>query len=140
MTKLRDTVRTVSGRGYMLSGWREGRSEGQLVPVTSAESPGELRAAPGRIPLVAVLPFHDPSEGADDGYFAEGVVDDTIVALGRFREFGVIARNSSHAYAGRSVDIRQVARELGVTYVLEGSVRRAAGRLRIAALLISSEN
>jgi transposase/TolB-like protein len=119
VTKLRDTVRTVSGRGYMLSGWREGRSEGQLVPVTSAESPGELRAAPGRIPLVAVLPFHDPSEGADDGYFAEGVVDDIIVALGRFREFGVIARNSSHAYAGRSVDIRQVARELGVTYVLD---------------------
>jgi TolB-like protein len=71
-------------------------------------------------------------------YFAEGVVEDIVMALARFKALFVIARNSSFTYKGRAVDVKQVGRELGVRYVLEGSVRRAADRLRIAGQLIDA--
>ena len=71
-------------------------------------------------------------------YFADGIVEDIITALSRFKSFAVIARNSSFTYKGRAVDVRQVARELGVRYVLEGSVRRSGERLRITAQLVDS--
>ena len=87
-------------------------------------------------PTLAVLPFVNLGGDREQDYFADGVVEDLITALSRFRSFAVIARNSSFVYKGRSVDVRQVARELGVRYVLEGSVRRAGDRLRIAAQLI----
>ena len=76
------------------------------------------------------------SSDAEQDYFADGVVEDLITALSRFKSFAVIARNSSFVYKGRSVDVRQVAKELGVRYVLEGSVRRAGSRLRITAQLV----
>ena len=72
----------------------------------------------------------------EQDYFADGIVEDIITALSRFKSFAVIARNSSFTYKGRAVDVRQVARELGVRYVLEGSVRRSGERLRITAQLI----
>jgi TolB-like protein/Flp pilus assembly protein TadD len=87
-------------------------------------------------PTLAVLPFVNLGGDREQDYFADGLVEDLITALSRFRSFAVIARNSSFVYKGRSVDVRQVARELGVRYVLEGSVRRAGSRLRIAAQLI----
>jgi adenylate cyclase len=87
-------------------------------------------------PSLAVLPFQNMSGDAEQEYFADGVVEDIITALSRFRSFAVIARNSSFVYKGRAVDVRQAAKELGVRYVLEGSVRRAANRLRITAQLI----
>jgi len=74
----------------------------------------------------------------EQDYFADGMVEDIITALSRFKSFFVIARNSSFTYKGKAVDIKQVGRELGVRYVLEGSVRKAAGRLRISGQLIDA--
>ena len=74
----------------------------------------------------------------EQDYFADGIVDDIITALSRFKFLFVIARNSSFTYKGRAVDIKQVGRELGVRYVLEGSVRKVAGRVRIAGQLIDA--
>jgi TolB-like protein/tetratricopeptide (TPR) repeat protein len=89
-------------------------------------------------PSIAVLPFQNMSGDPDQDYFADGVVEDIIVALSRMRWLFVIARNSSFAYKGRVVDVKQVAGELGVRYVLEGSVRKAANRVRITGQLIEA--
>lgn len=90
-------------------------------------------------PSIAVLPFQNMSGDPEQEYFADGMVEDIITALCRFKWLFVIARNSTFTYKGRSVDIRQVGRELGVRYVLEGSVRRATDRVRITAQLIDAE-
>ena len=90
----------------------------------------------GQLPSVAVLPFQNLSGDPEQDYFADGMVEDIITALSRFRSFAVVARNSSFVYKGRAVDVRQVARDLGVRYVLEGSVRRAGKALRISAQLV----
>lgn len=90
-------------------------------------------------PSIAVLPFQNMSGDPEQEYFADGMVEDIITALSRFKWLFVIARNSTFTYKGRSVDIRQVGRELGVRYVLEGSVRRASDRVRITAQLIDAE-
>ena len=89
-------------------------------------------------PSIAVLPFQNMSGDPEQDYFADGVVEDIITALSRFRHLFVIARNSSFTYKGRAVDVKQVGRELGVRYVLEGSVRKAGTRVRIAAQLIDA--
>ena len=90
-------------------------------------------------PSIAVLPFQNLSADPDQEYFADGVVEDITMALSRFRWLFVIARNSSFTYKGRAVDVKQVGRELGVRYVLEGSVRKAGNRIRIAGQLIDAE-
>jgi adenylate cyclase len=87
-------------------------------------------------PSIAVLPFQNMSGDLEQDYFADGMVEEIITALSRFRQLFVIARNSSFAYKGRSVDVKQIGRELGVRYVLEGSVRKAANRVRITGQLI----
>jgi len=89
-------------------------------------------------PSIAVLPFQNMSGDPEQEYFADGVVEDIITALSRFKALFVIARNSSFTYKGRAVDVKQVGCELGVRYVLEGSVRRAANRLRITGQLIDT--
>jgi adenylate cyclase len=89
-------------------------------------------------PSIAVLPFANMSGDPEQEYFADGMVEEIITALSRIRWLFVIARNSSFTHKGRSVDIRQVGRELGVRYVLEGSVRKAGGRVRITAQLIDA--
>jgi TolB-like protein/class 3 adenylate cyclase len=89
-------------------------------------------------PSIAVLPFQNMSGDPEQEYFADGIVEDIITALSRFRELFVIARNSSFVYKGRAVDVKQVSRDLGVRYVLEGSVRKAADRIRITAQLIDA--
>jgi adenylate cyclase len=112
--------------------WRwnhEDRTWGAIAPSTG---PLEL---PSR-PSLAVLPFTNMTGDRDQDYFADGLVDEIITALAKMRWFFVIARNSSFTYKGRSVDIRQVSRELGVRYVLEGSVRKAGAHVRITAQLI----
>ena len=91
-------------------------------------------------PSIAVLPFQNLSADPEQEYFADGIVEDIITALSRFKSLFVIARNSSFVYKGRSPDIRQVGHELGVRYVLEGSVRKAAGKVRITSQLIDGEN
>lgn len=105
-----------------------------IVPQTPAP---EARDSPK--PALAVLPFANLSGDATQDYFADGVVEDIITALSRFKSFAVIARNSSFTYKGQAVDVRLVGRELGVRYVLEGSVRRAGERLRISAQLVECE-
>ena len=90
-------------------------------------------------PSIAVLPFQNMSGDPEQEYFADGVVEDIITALSRLKSLFVIARNSSFTYKGRAVDIKQVGRELGVRYVLEGSVRRSSNRVRITAQLIDAE-
>ena len=90
-------------------------------------------------PSIAVLPFTNMSDDPEQEYFSDGVADDIITELSRISSFFVIARNSSFTYKGRSVDVRQVARELGVRYVLEGGVRRSTQRLRLTAQLVDAE-
>lgn len=89
-------------------------------------------------PSIAVLPFTNMSGDPEQDYFADGMVEDIITALSRFRYLFVIARNSSFTYKGRAVDVKQVGRELGVRYVLEGSVRKAGNRVRITGQLIEA--
>jgi TolB-like protein/Tfp pilus assembly protein PilF len=91
-------------------------------------------------PSIAVLPFQNMSGDLEQEYFADGMVEEIITALSRFRQLFVIARNSSFTYKGRAVDVKQISRELGVRYVLEGSVRKAANRVRITAQLIDSSS
>ncbi|MGH6816580.1 MAG: winged helix-turn-helix domain-containing tetratricopeptide repeat protein [Hyphomicrobiaceae bacterium] len=113
---------TVPGRGYRLIGLTE-------------TPPGPAREDK---PSIAVLPFRNMSNEPAQDYFADGMVEDIITALSRLRWLFVIARNSSFTYKGRAVDVKQVGRELGVRYVLEGSVRKAAQRVRITAQLIDA--
>jgi len=89
-------------------------------------------------PSIAVLPFENMSGDPEQEYFADGMVEEIITALSRFKSLFVIARNSSFTYKGKAVDIKRVGRELGVRYVLEGSVRKASGRVRITGQLIDA--
>jgi TolB-like protein len=104
----------------------------------AAASPRPALALPDR-PSIAVLPFQNLSADPEQEYFADGVVEDITMALSLFRWLFVIARNSSFTYKGRAVDMKQVGRELGVRYVLEGSVRKAGNRVRISGQLIDAE-
>jgi TolB-like protein/Tfp pilus assembly protein PilF len=119
---------------------REGESLIVTVPRVGYRLalPQAEAAAPEK-PSVAVLPFDNLSADPAQEYFADGMVEDIITELSRFKSFAVVARNSSFVYKGRAVDIRQVARELGVRYVLEGSVRLGGDRLRVTAQLIDSD-
>ena len=89
-------------------------------------------------PSIAVLPFTNLSGDPEQDYFADGIVEDIVTGLSRIKWIFVIARNSSFAYKGKAMDVRQIGRELGVRYVLEGSVRRSANRVRITAQLIDT--
>jgi TolB-like protein len=103
-----------------------------------AAAPSAPLALPDR-PSIAVLPFQNLSSDPEQEYFADGMVEDVISGLSRIRWLFVIARNSSFVYKGQAVDIKRVGRELGVRYVLEGSVRKAGNRVRIASQLIEAE-
>jgi adenylate cyclase len=109
--------------------------------ITSARraisQPGSNPPLPDK-PSIAVLPFANMSGDPEQEYFADGMVEEIITALSRIRWLFVIARNSSFTYKGQAVDVKQVGRELGVRYVLEGSVRKAAGHVRITAQLIDA--
>jgi TolB-like protein len=89
-------------------------------------------------PSIAVLPFQNMSGDPEQEYFADGMVEDIITALSRFKSLFVIARNSSFTYKGKAIDVKQVGHELGVRYVLEGSVRKSGGRVRITGQLIEA--
>src|SRR4029077_2575972 len=91
-------------------------------------------------PSIAVLPFTNMSGDPEQEDFADGVTEDLITALSRIRWFFVIARNSCFAYKGQSTDIRDVARKLGVAYVLEGSVRKAGQRVRVTGQLVDARD
>jgi adenylate cyclase len=111
---------------------------GRAVPaVPTRRRVDETLALPDK-PSIAVLPFTNLSSDPEQEYFADGMVDDIITALSHFKALFVIARNSSFTYKGRAVDVKQVGRELGVRYVLEGSVRKAANRVRITGQLVDA--
>jgi TolB-like protein len=105
----------------------------KFAPTTERVAP----AAPDK-PSIAVLPFENMSGDPGQDYFADGMVEEIITALSRFRELFVIARNSSFTYKGRAVDVKQVGRDLGVHYVLEGSIRKAGNRVRITGQLVDA--
>jgi TolB-like protein len=118
-------IQTVPSRGY------------RFIKQVSRSSM-EPAVADGEKPSIAVLPFQNMSGDPEQEYFADGLVEEIITAIARCPGLFVIARNSSYAYKGKSIDLKQVAQELGVRYVLEGSVRKAGNRLRIAGQLIDS--
>ena len=104
---------------------------------SSATAPARLRPSSGR-PSIAVLPFDNLSGDREQEYFADGMAEDLITALSRIRWLFVIARNSTFTYRGQAVDVKRVGQELGVRYVLEGSVRKGGDRVRITAQLIEA--
>ena len=115
----------------------------QVGGATAAKATASTGTAPGLSlpdkPSIAVLPFQNMSGDPEQEYFADGTVEDIITALSHFRQLFVIARNSSFVYKGRAVDVKQVSRDLGVRYLLEGSVRKAANRIRITVQLIDAQ-
>jgi len=115
----------------------------RVYRVVTAARPAMPQAEPRPLPLpykpsIAVLPFANMSGDSEQEYFADGMVEEIITALSRIRWLFVIARNSSFTYKGQAVDVKQVGRELGVRYVLEGSVRKGSGHVRITAQLIDA--
>ena len=111
---------------------------GRAVPAVPNRLPVDDALPLPDKPSIAVLPFTNLSSDPEQEYFADGMVDDIITALSHFKALFVIARNSSFTYKGRAVDVKQVGRELGVRYVLEGSVRKAANRVRITGQLVDT--
>jgi adenylate cyclase len=112
----------------------------QVAPLAAAESaaPSKSESASSNRPSIAVLPFTNMSGDPEQEYFADGISEDIITGLSKLRWFFVIARNSSFAYKGKAIDVKRAARELGVRYVLEGSVRKGGNRVRITAQLIDA--
>jgi TolB-like protein len=136
-------IRTLPRKGFRFIGEvREIRSSNDFSSRKSeAAKPGEPFTPPVTLPdkpSIAVLPFLNLSGDLEQEYFVDGVVEDIIAALSRIRWLFVIARNSSFTYKGRAVDVKQIGRELGVRYVLEGSVRKAVSRVRITGQLIDA--
>ena len=134
-------IRTVARKGI--------RFVGQIQPedLSASAAASEARIASGTLgptltlpesPSIAILPFRNLSGDVEQDYFADGIVEDIITALSRIRWLFVIARNSSFIYKGRTVDEKQVGRELGVRYVVEGSVRRSENRVRITGQLVDA--
>ena len=133
-------IRTISRKGLRFVGTVHPQS-GRAEPARATGAPPD--GVPEPLPLpekpsIAVLPFQDMSGDLEQCYFIDGVVEEITSALSRVRSFFVIARNSAFTYKGKAVDVKQVSRELGVRYVLEGSFRRDRGRVRITAQLIDA--
>ena len=110
------------------------------VVATARHSPLNTVFAGSDKPSIAVLPFANLSDDPEQEYFADGMVDEIITALSRIRWLFVVARNSSFLYKGQAVDVTRVGHELGVRYVLQGSVRKAGRRVRITAQLIATQS
>jgi adenylate cyclase len=133
--KAQNFIRTIQRRGYRYVG-------PAVAAVNPAADPGprpsQALALPDK-PSVAVLPFTNLSDDPEQEYFADGLTEDVITALSLWRSFPVIARNSTFAFKGKAVNVQEVGRALAARYVLEGSVRRSAGRVRVAAQLVDAE-
>ncbi|RXT57696.1 CadC-family transcriptional regulator [Bosea sp. Tri-44] len=138
-------VRTIARKGFRFVGEVEQAGQarqpvGPGVLERAASQVPELRSTPlpPDKPSITVLPFQNLSGDPEQEYFADGVVEDIIAALSRIRWLFVIARNSSFAFKGRAVDVKEIGRELGVRYVLEGSVRKSGNKVRITGQLIDA--
>jgi len=133
-------IRTITRKGFRFVAAVSEQpdvSDKKLVGQATSERPRASLPLPDR-PAIAVLPFANMSGDREQEYFSDGIVEEIITALSRIRWLFVIARSSSFTFRGRPIEITQVSRELGVRYVLEGSVRRAAERIRITAQLIDA--
>ena len=135
-------IRTIARKGYRFVGNLQlpsevGKSSVELSADTNSVGGGMPLALPDK-PSIAVLPFTNISGDPEQEYFADGITEDLTTALSQFRWLFVIARNSSFVFKGKTVDAKQVARELGVRYLLEGSVRKAGNRLRITGQLVEA--
>jgi TolB-like protein/cytochrome c-type biogenesis protein CcmH/NrfG len=126
-------IRTVARKGLRFVG--EVSIGGEAASAEDAREPARPAPSPGDPPAIAVLPFTNMSGDPEQEYFSDGISEDIITALSKLRWFFVIARNSSFMYKGKSVHLKQVADDLGVRYVLEGSVRKNGDRVRITAQL-----
>lgn len=124
--------------GWQAADWPMTTLPATSQPATSVPGAVDLPLALPDKPSIVVLPFANMSNDAEQEYFADGVTEDIITELSRFHELFVIARNSSFTYKGRAVDVRNVAAELGVRYVLEGSIRKAGQRIRVTGQLIDA--
>jgi TolB-like protein len=135
-------IRTIARKGFRFVGdikEKEALADGGFAnPALQMTVGAPLPPPLPDKPSIAVLPFQNLSGDLEQEYFADGVVEDIISGLSRMRWLFVIARNSSFTYKGRAVDVKQVGRELGVRYVLEGSIRKAANRVRITGQLIDA--
>jgi TolB-like protein/tetratricopeptide (TPR) repeat protein len=127
-------IRTIPRKGVRFVGAVNGHCDAQPTPSNETERPRQALTLPDR-PAIAVLAFDNMSGDREQEYFSDGISEDIITALSKLRWFFVIARNSSFTYKGRPVHMSQVATELGVRYVVEGSVRRSGDRVRITAQL-----
>ncbi len=127
---------TVKNIAEPVRAYRVGAEEGTVSKSSPAGAEIDL-SLPDK-PSIAVLPFTNMSGDPEQEYFTDGISEDIITELSRFPSLFVIARNSSFTYKGKAVDIKQVGRELGVRYVLEGSIRKAANRIRVTAQLIDT--
>jgi len=103
------------------------------------DHPPDLLPLPDK-PSIAVLPFHNMSDDPEQAYFADGMVDEIVTGLSRIRWLFVIARTSSFTYKGHAIDVKQIGRELGVRYIMEGSVRKSGNRVRVTGQLIEAES
>jgi TolB-like protein len=131
-------IRTIPRKGLRFIGTVDGQVNGFHLAAAPVETTAERASAPLSLPdrpAIAVLPFNNMSGDQDQEYFSDGISEDVITALSKLRWFFVIARNSSFTYKGKAVHIKQVAAELGVRYVVEGSVRKSGDRVRITAQL-----
>ena len=125
-------------RVYSLEvGAADARQSLRSPPPTEPDKPSARLALPDK-PSIAVLPFQNMSGDSEQEYFSDGITEDIITALSRLRWFFVIARNSTFAYKGKGIDIKRLGQELGVRYVLEGSVRKSGQRVRITGQLIDA--
>ena len=111
---------------------------GMPVGATAEGGPVRLHAGPSDKPSIAILPFNNMSDDPEQEFFADGLTEDTTTELSRFHELTVISRNSAFRYKGQVIDLKKVARELNVDYIVEGSVRKAGGRVRINVQLIDA--
>jgi TolB-like protein/Flp pilus assembly protein TadD len=128
-------IKTLPRKGFRFVGQVQ-ETRGAAGP-NPGDAPESALAVPDK-PSIAVLPFENMSGDPEQEYFADGMVEEITTALSRFKSLFVIARNSSFTFKGKTVDIKDVGRSLGVRYVLEGSVRKAAGKVRIAGQLIDA--
>src|SRR4030095_58781 len=133
-------IKTLPRKGFRFVGAvreEDGPSSAAVASESHVELSKPALALPDK-PSIAVLPFENMSGDPEQAYFADGMVEEITTALSRFKSLFVIARNSSFTFKGNAVDIKESGRRLGVRYVLEGSVRKAAGKVRIAGQLIDA--
>ena len=128
-------IKTIHGRGYQLIA-DVTESETSDLSETALKPPDSLPSS--NTPSITVLPFENMSDDPDQEYFSDGITEDIITELSRFRDLRVMARNSSFFYKGHTAKVQDIGRELGVAYVVEGSVRKAANRVRVTVQMVEA--